>query len=57
MGIEKQMDRKCIAVISKMNQHLGYAVGNSIEIEESIDILKGRGPSDATELTMILASY
>lgn len=45
-----------MAVISDMNQPLGNAIGNALEIEESIAILKGEGPADITELILTLGS-
>jgi pyrimidine-nucleoside phosphorylase len=55
--IGKKMDKKIIALITNMEQPLGKAVGNALEVREAIDILKGNGPSDATELTLRLGSY
>ncbi|MBL7665064.1 MAG: thymidine phosphorylase [Bacteriovoracaceae bacterium] len=51
----KRFDRKCTAIISDMNQPLGFAVGNSLEIIESIETLKGRGPADLELLSVELA--
>ncbi|MDY2960627.1 MAG: pyrimidine-nucleoside phosphorylase [Hornefia sp.] len=47
--------KKTIAVISDMNQPLGCAVGNALEVREAVEILKGRGPSDIRELSIKLA--
>lgn len=51
----KAMGKKATALISDMNSPLGYKIGNFLEIEETIDVLKGKGPSDVTEETMALA--
>ncbi|WP_057873205.1 pyrimidine-nucleoside phosphorylase [Loigolactobacillus rennini] len=55
VGIGKQVGMDCMAIISDMNQPLGNAVGNALEIKETIDILKGQGPADITELVKRLA--
>lgn len=47
--------KKTIAVITDMNQPLGNAVGNSLEVIEAIETLKGNGPEDITELSIFLA--
>ncbi len=45
------------ALITDMNQPLGLAVGNSLEVREAIDVLKGRGPEDITEISVKLAGH
>lgn len=52
----KQMGKKVSAIITNMDRPLGNTVGNFLEIEESIDILSGKGPKDTSELTVQLAA-
>lgn len=49
--------RKTFAVITDMNQPLGNAVGNTLEVEEAIKALNGEGPKDLMEVSITLASY
>jgi len=48
--------RKVIALLSDMNQPLGCAVGNALEVKEAIDTLHGKGPADFTEHCLHVAS-
>ncbi|MDK2822580.1 MAG: pyrimidine-nucleoside phosphorylase [Clostridia bacterium] len=57
VNIGNNFNRKTMAVISNMNQPLGEAIGNSLEVREAILTLKGQGPKDLTELCLVLASY
>jgi len=55
--IGKHMKRKVVALITNMDQPLGRYIGNALEIIETLDILKGRGPEDTTELTLRLGAH
>lgn len=54
--IGRQNNVPCVAYLTDMNQPLGYAIGNANEIKESIAVLRGEGPEDVTELTLILGA-
>lgn len=56
VDIGKGVGMDIMAVISDMNQPLGRAIGNALEIEESIALLKGEGPDDLLDLVLTIGS-
>ena len=57
VNIGKLSGRKVTAILSDMNQPLGNAVGNALEVKEAIETLHGGGPNDFREHCMIVASH
>lgn len=55
--IARLTGRRAAGLISDMNQPLGFAVGNAIEVKEAIDTLRGDGPADLTKHSMEVAAY
>lgn len=56
ISIARGMQKECIVLITDMNQPLGHAVGNSLELIEAIETLKGRGPDDFNTLCRELSA-
>ena len=56
ISIARGLNKECIVLITDMNQPLGHAVGNSIELIEAFETLKGRGPDDFNTLCRELSA-
>ncbi len=55
VSIGEGAGRRTVALITDMDTPLGHAIGNSLEVTESMDVLKGHGPKDLTEVSLQLA--
>ncbi|QRK04058.1 thymidine phosphorylase [Archangium violaceum] len=56
IGIGAEMGRKVTALLTDMDQPLGRAVGNALEVVEAVEMLRGRAPADYTEVTLALTA-
>ena len=55
VDIGQNLNRKVIALIGDMDQPLGHAIGNALEVKEAIETLHGHGPADFTEHCLVVA--
>ena len=54
INIGKRFNKKVVCVLTNMDEPLGYAIGNGLEIKECIDLLHGNGPKDLKDLVYTL---
>jgi pyrimidine-nucleoside phosphorylase len=57
VSVARLANRKAVALLSDMNQPLGCAVGNALELKEAIDTLRGGGPLDFREHCLAVAAH
>ena len=55
-AIGRSMGKRVVALITRMDEPLGRAVGNAVEVAESVECLRGEGPFDLMEVTLELAA-
>jgi pyrimidine-nucleoside phosphorylase len=55
-AIGRSMGKRVVALITRMDEPLGHAVGNAVEVAESVDCLRGKGPLDLKEVSIELAA-
>jgi len=56
VSIGKEMGKEVKALITNMDEPLGFKIGNALEVVESVEVLRGEGPEDVRELTISLGS-
>jgi len=57
VDIGLELGKETVAVLSNMDEPLGFAIGNSLEVKEAVEILKNRGPEDLRNLCLILGAH
>ena len=57
VDIGLELEKETVAIVSNMDEPLGFAIGNSLEVKEAIEVLKNKGPEDLRNLCLVLGSY
>ena len=57
VDIGLEFGKETVSVITNMGEPLGFAIGNSLEVKEAIEVLKNRGPEDLRDLCLVLGAY
>jgi len=57
VDIGLELGKEIVAVVSNMDEPLGFAIGNSLEVKEAIEVLKNRGPEDLRNLCLDLGAH
>ncbi len=57
VNIGLELGKETVAVVSNMDEPLGFAIGNSLEVKEAIEILKDKGPEDLRNLCLVLGAH
>jgi pyrimidine-nucleoside phosphorylase len=56
LGLGRDAGREVVCLLTDMDQPLGAAVGNALEVREARDTIRGRGPKDFTELVLVASA-
>ena len=57
VDIGLELGKETVAVLSNMDEPLGFAIGNSLEVKEAIEVLKDKGPEDLRNLCLVLGAH
>ncbi|HLV50075.1 MAG TPA: pyrimidine-nucleoside phosphorylase [Erysipelothrix sp.] len=57
INIGERLEKKITALLTNMNQPLGYHIGNALEVYEAVKTLKNEGPKDLEELCLVASGY
>ncbi|GAF85821.1 unnamed protein product, partial [marine sediment metagenome] len=57
VDIGLELGKETVAVVSNMDEPLGFAIGNSLEVKEAIEVLKDKGPEDLRTLCLVLGAH